>query len=302
MGPLILSALVSLGVLGAAGLLFVAWQVRTAPAVPPPAAALGLKAVRTTPERSQLGRLASLAAPRDEEALRMLRVELMRAGYLASGSVRTYMLARSVLALALASLAIIFRPEGVLAAMATVLVATGLGYYLPWIVVRWQRNERRRAMVHAFPDALDMLVSAVEAGLSLDAALVSVARELQEAAPELGYELTLLNAEVATGVNRDAALEHLALRTGLPEVSALSNVLGQSARFGAGVASSLRAHSELARKKRLLEAERKAAEASPKLTIAMILFILPPLFVVLIGPTIVNIVQRLMPVLNGMTL
>ena len=126
-----------------------------------------------------------------------------------------------------------------------------------------------------------------------------MARDLHVAAPELALELELTNAELKAGVPRMQALQHLHERTGLPEVASLVNVLAQAERFGAGVAPSIRAHAQLSRRRRALAAEKRAAEAAPKLTVAMILFVLPPLFVVLLGPTVVHVVERLIPTLTG---
>lgn len=263
----------------------------------PSGATLG--AARAEPVRPQ--RLAALAAPSDDSALRSLHAQMLQAGLRGAGVLATFFTVRVVLALALPCLLLIWRPDNVLPFLVALLALASTGYYLPWAAVSQLRSDRQRQLSRAFPDALDMLVSCVESGLSLDAALNRVASELQTMSPELAHELSILNAEVAAGIDRADALDHLGLRTGLPEIEALGSVLGRSTRFGAGVASSLRAHSQLARRRRALEAERRAAEAAPKLTVAMILFILPPLFVVLLGPTVINIVQRLMPVLTGMS-
>jgi tight adherence protein C len=154
------------------------------------------------------------------------------------------------------------------------------------------------ALLRPFPDALDLLVSAVEAGLGLDAALQRVAVEMNTAAPELSGELQLVNDEIAAGVHRIEALRRLDERNGLEEVRSLCNVLIQAERYGTSIAKALRAHSHLVRRHRMLRAEERAAKLTPKLTIIMILFILPALFTVLIGPTIVNITQSLMPAME----
>ena len=148
-------------------------------------------------------------------------------------------------------------------------------------------------------DALDLLVSSVEAGLGLDAAFRRVSKEMESAAPALVRELQAVNYEVEAGIPRTTALRHLDERTGLQEVNSLVNVLLQAERFGTSVAEALRVHSELVRKKRMLAAEENAAKISPKLTLAMIIFILPLLFTVLAGPAAINVVNNLLPAMGG---
>jgi tight adherence protein C len=153
--------------------------------------------------------------------------------------------------------------------------------------------------MNSFPDALDLLVSSVEAGLGLDAAFRRVSKEMESAAPALARELQAVNYEVEAGVPRTTALRHLDERTGLQEVNSLVNVLLQAERFGTSVAEALRIHSDLVRRKRMLAAEESAAKISPKLTLAMILFILPLLFTVLVGPAAINVMNNLLPAMGG---
>jgi tight adherence protein C len=150
-------------------------------------------------------------------------------------------------------------------------------------------QKRQSELLKSFPDALDLLVSCVEAGLGLDIAFRRVADELSFSAPDLARELQMVTAEVATGVPRADALRHLADRTGLDEILSLVNVLVQAERFGTSVGRALRVHSEHVRTRRMQKAEEKAAQVSPKLTIIMILFILPCLMVVLMAPALLRV-------------
>ena len=190
---------------------------------------------------------------------------------------------------------VIFRPDKPLYLMMTVLAGATVGYYLPALMVENAIQKRQQALLRPFPDALDLLVASVEAGLGLDAAFRRVAKELDSAAPFLASELQMVNLEVNAGVSRLDALRRLDERTGLQEINSLVNVLTQAERFGTSVARSLRVHAELVRTKRMLAAEEQAAKISPKLTVVMILFILPSLFIVLIGPAIVRVVRVLLP-------
>ena len=179
------------------------------------------------------------------------------------------------------------------------MLAATIGYYIPSVYVSNRLENRKEELLKPFPDALDLLVSSVEAGLGLDAAFRRVSLEMESAAPLLARELQTVNNEVAAGVPRIEALRKLDYRTGLGEVNALVNVLMQAERFGTSVAKALRIHAELVRKKRMLAAEESAARISPKLTVAMILFILPGLVIVLAGPAFINVVRNLIPVMEG---
>ena len=163
-----------------------------------------------------------------------------------------------------------------------------VGYMLPQIVVSSQVTSRQKNLLKPFPDALDLLVTSVEAGLGVDAAFRRVAKELEAAAPDLALEFQLVNNEISAGVARTDALKHLALRTGLKEIKALVNMLTQAERFGTSIARAMRIHSDLTRQKRMARAEA-AAKVSPKLTVVMILFLLPCLFIVLLGPALIKV-------------
>ena len=184
---------------------------------------------------------------------------------------------------------LILPKTGIVYIVGSALAGAFAGYYFPalWVTNKLQR--RQTVLLNAFPDALDLLVSCVEAGLGLDAAFRRVADEMDRAAPELSKELQFVTNEVNAGVARADALRHLADRTGLEDVLALVNVLIQADRFGTSIARSLRVHSEHVRTRRMQRAEEAAAKVSPKLTVAMILFILPCLIALLIGPALINV-------------
>lgn len=244
--------------------------------------------------------LGALAKPQDEEEANVQRRRLVQAGFRARSNLEVYSAVRAILALALPLAVWVFLPKVQLVYFAFFLMAAATaGYYLPSLYVTNRLQNRQEALMRPFPDALDLLVSSVEAGLGLDAAFRRVAIEMESAAPLLSSELQAVNNEVAAGVPRIEALRRLDYRTGLDEVNALVNVLMQADRFGTSVAKSLRVHAELVRKKRMLAAEERAARISPKLTVAMILFILPSLIIVLAGPAFINIVRNLIPVMEG---
>ena len=254
-----------------------------------------------TEKPSALHRLAqALAAPRDEASRSHMREWLVQAGWRERHNLEHFVALRAALAILLPLLGwSLIQPERLMATGSLVLALAAVGYYGPTVVLWQLRLARLDRLSHAFPNALDMLVSVLEGGLGVDAALIHVARELPAACPELASEIDTVNLELAAGVPRLEALNHLYLRTGLDDIASLVNVLAQAERYGSGIAQSIRAHAQLTRRHRANEAETRAAKASPKLTVAMIFFILPPLFVVLLGPTIVHVVERLLPTLAG---
>ena len=244
--------------------------------------------------------LSALAAPTDEDEANEARQRLTQAGYRSRSNLEAYSAIRAGLALSVPLVLWVGLPVMQLEYLLFfLLLAATVGYYLPNFWVSHKIDKRQEELMKPFPDALDLLVSSVEAGLGLDAAFRRVAEEMESAAPELARELQAVNHEVAAGIPRVEALRHLDHRTGLDEVNSLVNVLMQAERFGTSVARALRVHSDLVRKKRMLAAEEHAAQISPKLTVAMILFILPSLFVVLAGPAVINVIQTLMPAMAG---
>ena len=242
---------------------------------------------------------SKVAAPTDLEELSVLKRRLIQAGYRGRNNVESYSATRFALSVVLPLASLTLTGNLVLIYQIFIaLLVSALGYYLPAIIVTNALQKRQETLLKTFPDALDMLVASVEAGLGLDAAFRRIARETEESAPLLAGELQLVNAEVSAGVSRAEALQHLENRTGLEEIGNLVNVLIQSERFGTPVAKSLRVHSETVRVRRMQAAEEAAAKISPKLTVAMILFMLPCLIIILIGPAIIKVVRNLIPAIS----
>ena len=167
---------------------------------------------------------------------------------------------------------------------AAALMATIAGAYLPDVLVYNAAQKRREAIRKALPDALDLMVICAEAGLSLDATLMRVADEMQKTAPELSDEFSLTGLELGFLPDRRVAMQNLAKRTDLSVLRGMVGTLLQAERYGTPLAQSLRVLSSESREERAMKAEEKAARLPALLTVPMIVFILPPLFVVLIGP------------------
>lgn len=169
----------------------------------------------------------------------------------------------------------------------------GLGMFAPGIGLAILRGRRQEQIFLTLPDALDLMVVCVEAGLGLDAAMRRVASELAESAPILCEELAISNFQIQIGRPRKDVLRELGIRTGVNDVRALAAVLIQAERFGSSVASALRVQSESMRVKRKQLAEERAAKTAVKLLFPLILFIFPGIFVVLVGPAAISISQQL---------
>ena len=191
-----------------------------------------------------------------------------------------------VFALTSAELEPIFK---VLAAMVGVVV----GAYLPEIFVTNVIQKRRVLLQKGLPDALDLLVICAEAGLALDAALNRVASELQRSYPELADEFGLTAIELGFQPERRMALDNLVKRTGLPSIRGVVNTLIQTEKYGTPLAQSLRVLAAEYRDERMLKAEEKAAKLPATLTVPLIVFILPTLFIVLLGPAILRAIDGL---------
>ena len=169
-----------------------------------------------------------------------------------------------------------------------------MGFFLPEIWLRIKTARRKEKLIRGFPDALDLLVVCVEAGMGMDAAINRVAREIRLSNKELSDEFRLMSLELRAGKSRRDALKNLALRTNIEDVNSLATLLIQTDRFGGNIAQALRVYSDTFRTKRYQRAEEKAAKVPVKLVFPLILFILPSLFVAIAGSAAVQLYRTLM--------
>lgn len=221
---------------------------------------------------------------------------LVQAGYRRSGAVAIYWGIRLALAAALGLGAMVVLPPLGMPATVVFLVAlyfAGIGYVVPLLRVRQQRRARQKEIQLALPDALDLLVVCVEAGLGLNQALVRVADEIHHISPLTNRELLHTNAEIRAGTPRDEALRRLAERTGVEDLSSLVTMLIQTDRFGTSVARSLRVQSDVLRQKRRQRAEEAAAKTAIKMVFPLVFCIFPAMFVVILGPGMIQILRVL---------
>lgn len=172
-----------------------------------------------------------------------------------------------------------------------VMGAAGFGYFVPVLYVRNQISKRQASIRRSWPDALDLLLICVECGMGIDSCFRKVAEEIGLQSPELAEELSLTTAELSYLQDRRKAFENLGARTGLEAVKAVVTSLVQSEKYGTSLGQSLRVLAQESRDMRMAEAEKKAASLPPKLTVPMITFFLPVLFVVILSPAAINFLK-----------
>jgi tight adherence protein C len=220
----------------------------------------------------------------------------MRAGYPNAAAVPMYLGLRVAVPALMGMGAALLLPAMGYSAPKTLIMSIyfgAMGYVLPsWMVGR-RLKKRQKEMQKALPDALDMLVVSVEAGLGLNQALVRVSEEIYRISPVLSEQLALVNLEIRAGTSREEALRNLAERTGLQDISSLVGMLIQTDRFGTSVAQALRVHSETMRTKRRQRAEEAAAKTTIKMVFPLVFCIFPALFVVILGPALIQIYKAL---------
>jgi len=236
--------------------------------------------------------------PPSPQNVRRLRRRLIQAGYLSENAVTIYR------AIALSSflitpmlltflLTVVFGRGFDGSTVGLILVSFGFGLFLPSFMLSRSITKRQQRITRSLPDALDLMVVCVEAGLGLNAALQRVGREMELVEPALAQELSITNREIMAGRPRDEALRNLGDRTGVGDLKSLVAMLVQTDRFGTSIADSLRVFSDSMRTKRRQRAEEMVAKAAIKLIFPLLLFIFPALLIVLMGPALIKLPELL---------
>ena len=230
-----------------------------------------------------------------------LRLRFGHAGWRSPVALQIYFISKTLLTVLLPTLAWSVLnaqgwPANTMLRMALVVAAAAVGYYLPDAVLRLRIQRRQLELLHAFPDALDLLRLCVQAGLGLDAAIERVGREMRHARPILSEEFALTGLALRAGSSRAEALRNLSQRVGLKDIDALVSMLIQADRFGTSVSESLAVHADALRIQRRLRAEEAAAKLPVKLLIPLIFCVFPSLLTVLLGPVVVTLAREFVKV------
>ncbi len=235
--------------------------------------------------------------PQTELEQSVIRMKLAHAGFRSDSAVSVYLGLRfgTLMIFLLTSLAVFLPRYGMtLSALKPIVLITGVGFYLPSIILWYLRSKRQEEIFLTLPDALDLLVVCVESGLGLDAAMRKVCDEMKDHAKILGEELSLANFQLQMGRPRREVLHDLGVRTGVDDVRALAAILIQADRFGSSIANALRVQSDAMRTRRKQLAEEKAAKTAVQMIFPLVLFIFPGIFVVLVGPAAISIINTMM--------
>lgn len=251
-------------------------------------------------KHDKLQKYSNFLEPQDEEEYSAVKLRLMQAGYRSKNAVRTFHFAQFALGLILLVLGVGYTVLSSATAevstqsmILSTLIPGAIGYMAPkyWVTKRLQ--QRREEITNGFPDSLDMMLVCVEAGQSLDQSINRVSKEIRAGFPALADEYEMVSHEVKAGKDKIVVLRDMAERAGVPDVASFVTVLIQSATFGTSVAEALRVYAAEMRDKRVMRAEEKANTLPTKMTLATMMLTVPPLLIILLGPSIYNIVETL---------
>jgi tight adherence protein C len=251
-----------------------------------------------------LGAVGEATKPKDIEEMSHLRRTLVKAGYRRVDAPLVFFGVKLCLAIVLAVIFALLRTSVVPSlsyaqTMMLFVLAAAAGFYVPSLWVRLKIRSRQQQILEGFPDALDLMTVCVEAGLGLDAALNQVADEISMSHRVLSEELKLVNLELRAGQSRPNALRNLSLRSNLEDINNFATLLIQTDNFGTSIGQALRVHSDAMRTKRHHRAEEQAAKLPVKLLFPLIFFIFPCMFIVIMGPAIIQIMRVLLPTMSG---
>lgn len=254
--------------------------------------------LRQNGKNEQLDRFAQYLEPKDERELSATQLQMIRAGYRSKSSIQMFNFAKLALGiggLLLGTFYVLLTGGGGSAqnSILIVIIPGFVGYYAPkyWVTKRIQKREEE--ITEAFPDTLDLMLVCVEAGQSLDQAIIKVATEIKPSYPALAEELQIVSYEIKAGKDRSRVLRDMGERVGIQDVNSFITTLIQSATFGTSIAEALRVYADEMRDKRILRAEEKANKLPTKMTLFTMLFCVPPLLIILIGPSIYGIATDL---------
>ncbi|WP_425092705.1 type II secretion system F family protein [Tropicimonas sp. S265A] len=265
------------------------------------AASADQKQLRQNDPGKKLERFSQYLEPQDTAEFSAIRLKLIQAGYRQKSSVQIFHFAQFALGIGFLLLGVLYtfflggggaEPD-VTKATLTTLLPGFCGYYLPKYWIDKRINKRQGEIENGFPDALDLMLVCVEAGQGIDQAIIRVSSEIRAGFPDLADEFEMVSFEIKAGKDKVTVLKDMAERCGVPDVTSFVTVLIQSQSFGTSIADALRVYASEMRDKRVMRAEEKANVLPTKLTLGTMMFTVPPLLIILIGPSMWNIYETL---------
>lgn len=256
--------------------------------------------LRQAAANDKLDRYAKFLEPENKEEYTAVKLKLVQAGYHSKNAVRFYYFAQfslGMLGLVLGGIfAFIKTQQGDVSTvdlMKMIMIPAIVGYIGPKYWVTRRQTARQEAITNGFPDSLDMMLVCVEAGQSLDQSIIRVARELKAGFPDLSHEFEVVSQEMKAGKDKATVLRDMSERAGVQDIRSFVTVLVQSQQFGTSIADALRVYAAEMRDKRVMRAEEAANKLPTKMTLATMMLTVPPLLIILIGPSIYAITQNL---------
>lgn len=257
------------------------------------------KRLRSGKRNQKLDKYATFLEPQDEKSLSQMRLTLMQAGYRDRDAIRYFHFAQFALGIGFLILGVLYFVLFVAGSDDTTTQTTlmyilgpGLvGYMMPkyWITKRQQ--QRQQEITDGFPDSLDMMLTCVEAGQSLDQSIIRVSNEIRVSYPALADEFEIVSHQIKAGRDKPSVLNEMAERCGVLDISSFVTVLVQSQSFGTSIADALRVYAGEMRDKRVMRAEEKANKLPTKMTLATMMLTVPPLLIILVGPSVLGIME-----------
>lgn len=253
----------------------------------------GFERARVNQVLAQIGRAAARPfMPIDPKKQLVVRQSLARAGIYTPAGFRTVAAAKAIfLSLGIVLGYMVGSGQDVMILILCLAMGGLVGYVVPMFWLKMRTKSNQLALTNGLADALDLMVVCIEAGLTIDAAMQRIGQELAIAHPSLSREMGLTHMETRVGLSRAEALRNMGQRTGNPALASLASMLIQAERFGTSIADALRVHSETLRLNRQMAAEELAGKASVKMSFPLVLCIFPSTFIVLAGPTIIQLMK-----------
>ena len=257
------------------------------------------KKLRTGQRNEKLDKYASFLEPQDEKQLSQIRLTLMQAGYRGRDAVRYFHFAQFALGIGFLILGVLYFIMFVAGSEETTTQQTllyilgpgGVGYILPKYWVTKRQQQRQQEIVDGFPDSLDMMLTCVEAGQSMDQSIIRVANEIRISYPALAEEYEIVAHQIKAGRDKPSVLNEMSERCGVQDISSFVTVLVQSQSFGTSIGDALRVYAGEMRDKRVMRAEEKANKLPTKMTLATMMLTVPPLLIILVGPSVLGIME-----------